>query len=229
MKYSESYYSKYRHTTSIRRYFSKKIKYYPRQLFKTLEKKSPKTVLDIGCGTGGMLSKIKSAGFGEIFYGMDIGHAENLPEFIHYSRCDAYHLPYSDKSFDFVIIRHLLEHLDNPIPAVFEAKRVLKDGGYVYIEVPSVKSLFSPFGVNFYDDPTHIRPFTKTSLKRLLEDQGFEDIRTSTKRSIFIIIGGIPYIFVGKVLGDPLVANIFAANLFGLDISVIGKRTSQNL
>ncbi len=224
MKYSESYYSKYRHTTSIRRYFSKIIKYYPRQLFKTLENKSPGTVLDIGCGIGEMLSKIKFSGFGDSFYGMDIGHAENLPEFIHYSRGDAYNLPYPDEAFDFIIMRHLLEHLNDPIMAMLEAKRVLKRGGHVYIEVPSVRSAYSPFGVNFYDDPTHIRPYTKRCLRRILDDLGFTEIRTSTKRSIYIILGGIPYMIIGKLLGDPLSSNIFTANLLGLDISVIGKR-----
>ena len=42
-------------------------------------------------------------------------------------------LPFKDKSFDFVIASHVLEHTDNPIQFLAELQRVAKSG---YIEVP---------------------------------------------------------------------------------------------
>lgn len=47
---------------------------------------------------------------------------------------DVYHLPFKDKSFDFVIARHILEHLEEPELFLKELERVGKAG---YIETPS--------------------------------------------------------------------------------------------
>lgn len=50
---------------------------------------------------------------------------------------DAARLPFQNKSFDFVICRHVLEHADNPKEFLVEMERVGKAG---YIETPCVFS-----------------------------------------------------------------------------------------
>jgi len=50
---------------------------------------------------------------------------------------DAQALPFRDKAFDFVICKHLLEHLENPLVGCRELERVAPMG---YIELPSVAS-----------------------------------------------------------------------------------------
>ncbi|MDO8451753.1 MAG: methyltransferase domain-containing protein, partial [bacterium] len=52
-------------------------------------------------------------------------------------RCDAYALPFADKTFDYVICSHILEHMDDPKKFIAEVTRVGKAG---YIEVPSAVS-----------------------------------------------------------------------------------------
>lgn len=47
---------------------------------------------------------------------------------------DAHYLPFSDKSFDLVIARHVLEHLDDPKLFMSEIKRV---GKSIFITTPS--------------------------------------------------------------------------------------------
>ncbi|MER3520881.1 MAG: hypothetical protein C4317_01030, partial [Acidimicrobiia bacterium] len=47
--------------------------------------------------------------------------------------CDAEALPFSDKTFDFVVASHLLEHVDRPDRVMLELSRVGKAG---YIECP---------------------------------------------------------------------------------------------
>lgn len=47
---------------------------------------------------------------------------------------DIEHLPFEDKSYDFVFCSHVIEHLDNPGGAMRELMRVAKRG---YIEVPT--------------------------------------------------------------------------------------------
>lgn len=49
--------------------------------------------------------------------------------------CDGYNLPFKNKSFDYVICSHLLEHLKNPLKFVQEVMRVGKAG---YFETPSI-------------------------------------------------------------------------------------------
>ena len=47
---------------------------------------------------------------------------------------DAVNLPFKDKAFDFVVCRHLLEHMEDPLPLLRELERVGRAG---YIETPS--------------------------------------------------------------------------------------------
>ncbi len=55
---------------------------------------------------------------------------------------DINHLPFEDKSYDFVYCSHLLEHVEDPVRACAELMRVGKRG---YVETPSLMSdvLFS--------------------------------------------------------------------------------------
>jgi SAM-dependent methyltransferase len=50
-------------------------------------------------------------------------------------QADGEHLPFKDQEFDYVICRHVLEHVDDPIQFVKEQARVAKMG---YMETPSI-------------------------------------------------------------------------------------------
>jgi SAM-dependent methyltransferase len=105
---------------------------------------------------------------------------DNSPELVeHFSRQgidirlgDAYNLGLPDTSVDGVFCCWLLEHLADPLRAMKEFYRVMQPGGYGAIIVPT------PYNMNtFYDDYTHVRPFTATSLNQLAEDSGFSKHR----------------------------------------------------
>jgi len=49
---------------------------------------------------------------------------------------DAVDLPFVDRSLDYVVASHVLEHCANPIKALGEWFRVLKPGGIAYVVVP---------------------------------------------------------------------------------------------
>jgi len=59
---------------------------------------------------------------------------------------DGYHLPFADKTFDYVIASHVLEHMSDPMAFVLELERVAHAG---YIETPSAVSE-RIFGWNFH-------------------------------------------------------------------------------
>lgn len=51
-------------------------------------------------------------------------------------------LPFPDGSHDFVISSHVLEHFPDPIKALKEWYRVIKDGGYIFMIVPHKERTF---------------------------------------------------------------------------------------
>jgi len=64
--------------------------------------------------------------------------------------CDADKLPFDDNTFDAVVTSHILEHLSNPIKAIFEWLRVIKPNGYIYFIVPDKRFTF--------DEPREVTP-----------------------------------------------------------------------
>jgi SAM-dependent methyltransferase len=87
---------------------------------------------------------------------------------------DAYNIPVGDEHFEGVFCCWLLEHLAEPDRALREMHRVLKPGGYACVIVPTPHDMEA-----FYADYTHVRPYTKISLKQLAEDAGFSRHQTA--------------------------------------------------
>ena len=83
---------------------------------------------------------------------------------------DKINLP--DDSCDVVTAISLIEHIHKPENFLKEVKRVLKSTGYFIIVTPDWSSSMK----SFYDDPTHVHPYSKKSLKFLLELSGFKNI-----------------------------------------------------
>ena len=77
-----------------------------------------------------------------------------------------------DSSFDVIYSKSFLEHLNNPSYFLKEAHRLLKPGGKLITLTPDWDSQFK----NFYDDYTHIRPFTLNSLEEIQISAGFKNI-----------------------------------------------------
>jgi ubiquinone/menaquinone biosynthesis C-methylase UbiE len=73
--------------------------------------------------------------------------------------CDAHHLPFETGTFETVICIHVLEHCKCPYQVISEISRV---GHIAIIKVPNI-------GIWDVRDPDHMYSWTKTSLRRLLE------------------------------------------------------------
>ena len=66
-------------------------------------------------------------------------------------------LPFDDATFDGVVAKDVLEHLDDPVSAVREIRRVLRPGGRVFASSPDAQRWV-------WNDYTHKRPFTRRAL-----------------------------------------------------------------
>ncbi|MBI3194023.1 MAG: methyltransferase domain-containing protein [Ignavibacteriae bacterium] len=132
-------------------------------------------VLELGCGRGDNWRELQIVSPEIEFHGVDILPASEVREGIHFLQLniDEQKLPYEDNSFDGMLFTHVIEHVQNIWEIGKEIRRVLKPNGIIYIETPNWSSILVPsFGFhreqhnpfNFYDDPTHVRPWTKHSL-----------------------------------------------------------------
>lgn len=145
-------------------------------LDRTLGAGRDRAVLEIGCGTGGLLAPLQR--YGSV-HGLDIDH-----ESVAYCRnrgfdrvlCGSgYQLPYADASFDLVCLFDTIEHIPNEHRALAEVRRVLRPGGYLLVSVPAYQWLWSQ------NDRTahHCRRYTRRRLVRLLRETGLEVARAS--------------------------------------------------
>jgi SAM-dependent methyltransferase len=126
-------------------------------------------ILDVGCGTGWFAAALKRYSPTKTVVGVDTnldGLAKSQGRLLPI-RASAVRLPFRKETFDGVAAKAVLEHLVYAAGGVIEFHRVLKRGGRVLVSVPDVNSR------HFWDDYTHVRPFTKKSLNRLLEENGF--------------------------------------------------------
>ena len=129
-------------------------------------------VLDVGCAGW----KLQGARPDLAHHGCDLEDT-SAPSGAIFEICNIDHspLPWPDDSFDLVVASHLIEHLRHPIKAFEEIVRVCKPEGHIYLEMPSDRSAqvsIRNAGIagfyNFWDDPTHQRPWSPRSIFRLM-------------------------------------------------------------
>ena len=132
-------------------------------------------ILDVGCGTGGTLWSFrklgKSFGMDSSEKSMDFCRRRNLDNVVQSS---AEHIAYGNNFFDIVTCLDTLEHVINPIGALLEMKRVLKDDGKIIITVPAFRILWSR-----HDESLgHLRRYEKDLLLRHLREAGLKVDKT---------------------------------------------------
>lgn len=98
----------------------------------------PWKVLEVGSGTGAVLSQQKESSSGAYaFFGIDcdyaaLAHSQQLHDLPVINGFGA-NLPFSENTFDLVECHYLLLWLDNPVAVLEEMRRVCKIGGTVAI------------------------------------------------------------------------------------------------
>jgi SAM-dependent methyltransferase len=139
------------------------------------------TLLDIGCGNGRFLAWARVAGWSGCGTEPDplaASSARAKGFDVHDGPLDA--LVQAGRKFDAITISHVIEHVHEPAMLLRTASRLLRPGGYFWIETPNVDAHgHACFGAGWrgLHPPQHLQLFAPDALRRMLGDGGFVDIR----------------------------------------------------
>lgn len=135
-------------------------------------------LLDLGCAAGDFLSVAAGGGFEVV--GVEphpvtsAWARENRGLDVRTGTLADTDLPAA--SFDVVTLFHVVEHLDSPRATLAEVARLLRAGGVVAVETPTVDGLWFRLLRGRWRQliPDHYFFFSASTLGRLLEETGFE-------------------------------------------------------
>ncbi len=138
-------------------------------------------VLDIGCGRGEFLELLRDAGVPARGIDSDTAmvlHAQSKGLDVVQADLFDYLAELPLGSLGGILCSHVIEHLpaSAQIRLVRLAGAALRPGGRMVFETPNPQSLIAG-SINFYCDPTHLRPVYPDTLAFLVEQEGFHDVR----------------------------------------------------
>jgi SAM-dependent methyltransferase len=160
------------------------------------------SVVDVGCGTGFIL---EAAGQRYQAWGVDpsplavtMCRERGLDRVAEGSAEDLSMIPKG--YFAGVLLLDVLEHLDDDLLALQQARNVLALGGIVFISVPAFKLLWSRHDVV----NQHRRRYRLPELEKLLADAGFEVLRISYFNARLFPVAALSRVVFRALGWDPL-------------------------
>jgi cyclopropane fatty-acyl-phospholipid synthase-like methyltransferase len=162
---------------------------YPEKLAKyivdTFNLSAGNDLLEVGCGRSELLREFNKLGINT--YGIDSDIAAK-----HYAETSGakfdlieitksnMKLPFNGMKFDIIFSKSFIEHLEDPISYFNFSKSILKINGKFINLTPDWESNYKIF----YDDVTHIKPFSKVTIFQSLELANFKEIEVFRFRQL---------------------------------------------
>ncbi len=176
---------------------------------------APGTVLDVGCGSGEYLLKMRKKGWR--VFGVEPSRAAVIAgqndglKIFHGTVTQA---TFPDRFFDYVRANHSFEHMPNPHQALAEISRILKPHGKLFIGLPNTASLeFRLFKQYWWHlcVPVHAYGYSLGNIQSILAQHGFR-LKERYFSSNYASILGSLQIFVNRKTrhpadGGPLLRN----------------------
>ena len=109
------------------------------KLIEAAEIKESDKILEVGCGAGHILEKVRK---GKL-YGIDISEIQiertkkRMGDKVELKKAPGENIPYEDKFFDKVLCSEVIEHVIDPREVLKEISRVLKDDGILSLSIPN--------------------------------------------------------------------------------------------
>ena len=154
--YDEQYQNEQAHSEYFQDYLKSII-----DLFKS-QKFNESKIVEIGCGKGFFLERMRENHFH--ITGFDPAYEGENPNIIK----DYFSDQYSNLDADLIVLRHVLEHVPDPLVFLHSIAKALNYTGKIYIEVPSLEWILNKgaFWDIFYE---HCNYFTFSSLKAMFK------------------------------------------------------------
>lgn len=162
---------------------------------------NPKSILDLGCGNGNVLEKIKLKSDADL-YGLDLSEKmiesakEKLGARVELKVGDAEQLPYDDNQFEVIVCNASFHHYPNPDQVLLEIRRVLKPNGTLVLGDPTAPFewylKFLNWGLK-WSNSGDCRIYGKKEIHELLLKHGFKvsDWKKINYRTFVINASGI--------------------------------------
>jgi SAM-dependent methyltransferase len=131
------------------------------KVFYDFELKKGSNILDLGSGDQFLINEFKKRGIS--YFSQDINDLDFEKD----------KFSFESNKFDLVISLAVLEHLKNPDLFLEESRRVLKNESYLFLSTPNWKYSKDIF----YDDVTHVKPYSPESLNEILCIKNFKDVK----------------------------------------------------
>lgn len=187
--------------------------------------KQPKTIIDIGCGNGAFAEVLQEQTGAEVwgieYMDREAQVAKGKLHKVYSGRCEDYIDALPDQYFDAVYFNDVLEHLVDPYMVLDKIKSKLSKGGVVISSIPNVRYhntfmrvlinkdwRYEDFGVM---DRTHLRFFTKKSIRAMYEDLGYDvvtNVGINRSKSIKPYLYNIPVLFTQLDIRYPQYATV---------------------
>ncbi len=133
-------------------------------------------LLDLGSGRGEFLHAFANQGFSAVGVDRCRPTEKRFAERIAIADFETDALPFEDQAFDVIFNKSVFEHTRDITHLLNECHRVLVPGGRMISLVPDWRAQWR----HFFDDWTHVRPFTVVGLSECLTCHGF-DVREAKR------------------------------------------------
>lgn len=215
--------------------FGNWVTYNYEKILYEIERKIQKdaSILDVGCGGGLVLGLLSKVSWNHHLVGMDISRKRvkiAKKRRFEVIIADARHLPFRTSSFDYVFLKDLLHHTQEPITCLKNIKQVCKKN-MVIVEV-NKNNPAMVLARSIHSEEKH---FTSHQLKSLIERSDLQ-IKNFTQMHVypmdFVVNSKNPVIsiwnaFIGKLTKKRYPATFFVA--FLLIIRIFVRTPSYNI
>lgn len=153
------------------------------------------TFLEVGCGTGFVLSGIaraypKLALSGSEIFLAGLSHAAERVPSAHFMQMDARRVPFVEE-FDAIGAFDVLEHIEEDETVLAQLHGAIKSGGVLLLTVPQHPWLWSASD----EYACHVRRYTRTEIEQKVLSAGFELLRSSS-----FVTSLLPAMMLSRVL-----------------------------
>jgi SAM-dependent methyltransferase len=154
-------------------------------------------ILDVGCGTGFILETLQKNESKYKVWGVDVSEIaiqfcqERGLTHVTQGRLENNDLP--KHYFDLMMFLDMIEHLEQDLPSLLQAKQYLNSQGKILITVPAYQFLWSAHDEIHH----HKRRYTKKQITELLHQAGYEVIFSSYFNTFLF-----PLIAIARLIGN---------------------------